>query len=145
MGALATATEQQLHVLCRRSFLSFWTFPNPFRRIGGMAKELCDALVVCGPYVVAFSDKSISFPQGPETVGWERWYKRSVLSSAKQLLGAYRYLREPEPALYLDSSLSTPLRCDLPAANCREIHLVAVANCGTKPCSQLRGGQIGTV
>lgn len=59
-----TPTERALHELCKHSFLRFWTFPNPFRPDGRVSKELCDAHVICGPYVLAFSDKSIAFPDG---------------------------------------------------------------------------------
>jgi hypothetical protein len=48
-------SEEYLARLCRRSFLSLWSYPTPQGKNAG--KELCDCLVVCDPDVIIFSVK----------------------------------------------------------------------------------------
>ena len=40
-----TPSEEMVFSLCRKSFLSLWSYANPLRAPG---KELCDVLVVAG-------------------------------------------------------------------------------------------------
>lgn len=82
--------ETFVQELCRRSFLTLWTHPNPSGKAG---KELCDALVVCDPDIIIISVKEVEIKGDPEDpVRWERWSRRAVKSSSKQLYGAERYL-----------------------------------------------------
>ena len=57
-----TQSERYLARLAEKSFLNLWSYPAPFRdqqQSGcGDGKELCDLLVVCGRYIVIFSDQS---------------------------------------------------------------------------------------
>src|SRR5215213_1771620 len=115
-----TASERQLYELCRKSFLSFWSFVNPYRPDGAMSKELCDVLIVCDRHIIAFSDKSIGFPDGDPAIAWARWHRKSVLASARQLLGSYRYLQLPQPRVYADRSLRSTLRCPFTPASERD-------------------------
>jgi hypothetical protein len=86
-----TNTEQFVHRLCEKSFLSLWSFLNP---IGKQGKELCDILIVCEPDVIIFSVKEINIKKsGDPEVDTNRWLERSIESSVKQIYGAERYLK----------------------------------------------------
>lgn len=140
-----TLSERSLHQLCTKSFLSYWSFPNPYRSQAGLAKELCDALVVCDKHILIFSDKDIGFPSGDLETAWNRWKSKSVAASVKQLIGARRHLGFPLPNIYSDHTLKNKIRVDLaPAAN-REIHLVAIANGATKASWEYFGDSISTL
>ena len=49
-----TPSERYVDNLCKKSFLPFWSFPNP---LGKKGKELCDVLVVCGHTIILISVK----------------------------------------------------------------------------------------
>ena len=88
-----TASESFLRGLCENTFLSLWSYPSVYRdqgkKGGGDGKELCDLLVVFGDHVLIFSDKNCEFPKDKdEAVAWNRWFKRAVESSARQVWGA---------------------------------------------------------
>ena len=86
-----TPSEQYVTNLCKTSFLPFWNFPNP---IGKKNKELCDVLVVCGNYVLIISVKDIRVSNhSDKKVQYERWVKKAVEDSAKQIYGAERFLK----------------------------------------------------
>ena len=89
-----TESERLLMRLCRKSFLSLWSYAKLHTDEGmrdrkGSAKEFIDVLVVFGDDVVLFSDKHVIFNESkPLDVAWKRWYARAVDNSAKQLHGA---------------------------------------------------------
>lgn len=83
-----TPSEQYVAELCSRSFLPFWSHVSPRRWDG---KELCDALVVCGPSVILISVKEVASSADSE-VAYERWIREAVENSVKQLYGAERVL-----------------------------------------------------
>jgi hypothetical protein len=86
-----TPSEQYVADLCQKSFLPFWNFPNP---IGKKNKELCDVLVVCGNYILIISVKDIRMSNHSDNnVKYERWVKKAVEDSAKQIYGAERFLK----------------------------------------------------
>ncbi len=86
-----TPSEHYVANLCQKSFLPFWSFPNP---IGKKNKELCDVLVVCGNHILIISVKDIAVSNhSDESVQYERWVKKAVEDSAKQIYGAERFLR----------------------------------------------------
>ncbi len=116
-----TRSEELVSSLCQRSFLSLWSEPNPR---GHSAKELCDVLVVCGDDIVLFSVKEVALKDtGNTALDWERWRRKAIDASVKQLYGAERALK----------SLSRVTRSDgtkgsvLPAVGNRRVHRVAVA------------------
>jgi len=51
-----TTSEKYVSELCEKSFLPFWSYPNP---IGKNNKELCDILIVCGDIIIIISVKDI--------------------------------------------------------------------------------------
>jgi hypothetical protein len=61
-----TTSERYLARLGEKSFLNLWSYPNTFRDQkdnpgASQGKELCDLLVVCGPHIVIFSEKTIAW------------------------------------------------------------------------------------
>lgn len=86
-----TPSEEYVASLCEKSFLPFWSFPNP---IGKKNKELCDVLVVCGDYILIISVKDIRVSNhSDENIQYERWVKKAIEDSAKQIYGAERFLK----------------------------------------------------
>ena len=56
-------------------------------------KELCDILVVCDPDIVIFSVKDIGLKETSDpSVDWERWRKKAIDASCKQIYGAQRWI-----------------------------------------------------
>ncbi len=107
--------------VCLRSCLSLWCYSNP-RGKGG--KELCDVLVVFERHLIIISVKDIPLKQDIYTE-WERWQRKAVEESVKQLYGADRWLKSADRVIRRDG---TPgLR--LPALAERLVHRIALA-CG---------------
>lgn len=127
-----TASERFLNDLGRRSFLSLWSYPNPYRnqkagKQHSIGKELCDFLVVFGDRVIIFSDKQCNYrDSGNVLVDWQRWYKRGILASVKQIEGAERWIRDDPTNLFADSALTRPL--SLPSADKMIIHRIVIAH-----------------
>ncbi|MDX2068130.1 MAG: hypothetical protein SFV55_06865 [Haliscomenobacter sp.] len=116
-----TPTEKILSELCKGSFLSFWSFPNPFSKKG---KELCDLLVVCDPDIIIFSVKDISIKEsGDLNVDIDRWLKRAIESSSDQIYGAERIINLKEEIFLCDQTT----KIKLPEKGIRNIYRVAVA------------------
>jgi len=71
-----TKSERYLAKLANKSFLNLWSYPSPFRdqKQGGKGdgKELCDLLVVCGRYIIIFSEKTIKWTGGDLSTAWCR-------------------------------------------------------------------------
>ena len=89
-----TPSEKYVASLCRKSFLPFWNFPNP---VGKKNKELCDVLVVCGNYILIISVKNIQVSSHTdENIQYDRWVKKAVEDSAKQIYGAERFLKNTD-------------------------------------------------
>jgi len=116
-----TPTEKIVSELCKDSFLSFWSFPNP---IGKKGKELCDLLVVCDPDIIIFSVKDISIKaSGDFNVDIDRWLKRAIESSADQIYGAERIMNLKEEIFLSDNTT----KIKLPKKGIRNVYRVAVA------------------
>lgn len=117
-----TATEKFVSDLCKRTFLSFWSFPNPIGK--KLDKELCDILVVCEPDIIIFSVKEINVKDsGNYDVDLERWERNAIQESVKQLYGAERFISKKEEILLNDGT--TVIK--LPEKSIRNIYRVAVA------------------
>ena len=116
-----TPSEKYVAALCRKSFLPFWSFPNP---IGKKGKELCDVLVVCNEYIIIISVKDIS-PSNHrnENVNYERWIKKAITSSVDQIYGAERYLANETEVLLKDRKTIV----QLPPVDERKIFRIAIA------------------
>lgn len=114
--------EKLVYEVCRRSFLSLWSYMNPRQKPFG--RELCDVLVVCDPDVIVFSVKHIKLPNsGKPSVDAERWRRRAVDESTTQVYGAERIIRGSQQVVRHDSSAGVAF----PAASDVRIHRIAVA------------------
>ena len=116
-----TPSEQYVADLCQKSFLPFWNFPNP---IGKKNKELCDVLVICGNYILIISVKDIRVSSHTDKkVQYERWVKKAVEDSAKQIYGAERFLKTANE-VYAKNRTN---KISLPPKNERIIFRIAIA------------------
>ena len=116
-----TPSEQLVFDLCKRSFLSLWSYANPQRPDG---RELCDALLVFGEHIVIFSVKEIPLkPHADPEVAAQRWVRKAVDASVNQLMGAKRQLATMMHVIRHDGSPGLSL---VPPGE-RRVHLVAVA------------------
>jgi hypothetical protein len=129
--------EALVYEICRQSFLSLCSYMNPRKKPNG--KELCDVLVVCEPDVIVFSVKRIRLANsGHPEVDAERWRKRAVDESCKQIYGAERILKQSKCVIGNDNSVGLAL----PKAAEVKIHRVAVA-LGGKRKGGLPFGEFG--
>jgi hypothetical protein len=115
-------SERLVTSLCNKSFLSFWSYPMPQGKERG--KELCDVLVVCDPDVVIFSIKDIGLKKTSDpAVGWERWRKKAIDASCKQIYGAQRWIDSANNVITKDGEEGIAF----PEPSRRRVHRVAVA------------------
>lgn len=140
MAEGVTPSERYLAKLAERSFLNLWSYPNPFRDqrqgIHGNGKEICDLLVVCGAYIIIFSEKTVSWPNGDLNIAWSRWVKRAIRNAAKQAAGAERWITDQPDRIFLDRACKEPFPIDLPSESERIIHRIVVANGAALACKQ---------
>lgn len=109
--------EELVYNICRRSFLSLWSYANPKGKDSG--KELCDVLVVFDPYVVIISVKEIALAESDDpSTDWRRWRRHAIEESAKQIYGAERWLKSAAQVIKSDGTRGLPL----PAKENRRIH-----------------------
>ena len=148
-GVGLTATERYLAKLAERSFLDLWSYPNPYRDQGqpegGHGKELCDLLVVCGRDVIIFSEKNIAWPPGDEQVAWQRWARRALLDSTKQVRGAERWITQFPDRIFLDPECKQRFPLEFPEADEAVIHQIVVARGSGEVCKRHFGDGIGSL
>lgn len=147
---MGTESEAILSQLCQRSFLSLWSYPNPYNDKGlatrKEGKELCDLLVIFGNDVIIFSDKSCAYPNtGDEQLDWKRWYKRAVQDSIDQIAGAERWLRQHPERVFADNRCEVPLDVRIPPVENIRIHRVVVALGARERCQARFGGGTGSL
>jgi hypothetical protein len=131
-----TPSEQLVYDLCKRSFLSLWSYANPQRPDG---RELYDALLVFGEHIVIFSVKEITLQTDTDPeVAARRWVRKAVDASIDQLVGAKRQLAAMDRVIRHDG---TP-GLSLVSSDKRHIHLVAVA-AGSDRSVPFKGGGDG--
>lgn len=123
--------ERLLAAMAENSFLSLWSYPNVYTDEGyqknKQGTELCDLLVVFGDSVILFSDKEVAFKaHGDPNVAWSRWYRRAIIGSHAQLIGALKSLKNDNLDFYLDSKCTNPFPFDLKKV--KNFHLVATTN-----------------
>jgi hypothetical protein len=142
-----TAAERYLAKLCKRSFLSMWSYPGVFRdqkaAVGGKGdgKELCDLLVVFENHVIIFSDKDCGFNDTVDLqVAWARWFKKAIQNSARQVWGAERWIRQFPNRLFLDRHCTIPFPISLPDPAKMIVHRIVVAHDESRACREKLGG-----
>jgi hypothetical protein len=130
-------TEEFVLRICRKSLLSLWCNCNPLGK--NLWKELCDFLVVCDPHIIIVSVKDVQFQEHKErTAASERWNRKAIDESVKQIYGAERWLAT---APHVIRSNGLPgLR--LPEPEVRRIHRIAVAF-GGKGEVPIKSGKFG--
>ena len=65
-----TASENKLAILGYHTFLSLWSYPNPYK-MQSNGKELCDLLIVFDKHIIIFSDKDCAYGNsGDALVDW---------------------------------------------------------------------------
>ncbi|AVS83761.1 hypothetical protein [Paracidovorax avenae] len=124
MNAGLTASEQLVNEPSTSSFMTLWTHPNP---VGKGGKELCDCLVVCGPYIVIISVEGIwdALIRDPDylarnkdresSYAWDRLIERFVEDFLKD--GMFDMFRSDFPCSRYRASLRA-LAIDWVAAGC---------------------------
>ena len=135
-----TPSEGYLRKLCKRTFLSLWSYPNPFRDQAGGAqdgKEICDLLVVFENDVIIFSDKHCEFPNSADLdLDWARWYRRAVEKSARQLVGC----RTVDPDSPRQGLLGHTMHQEVPTVTSRADDHFSSRSCSTWGGCPLRPG-----
>lgn len=125
-GSGLTPTEELLTQLGERSFLRFWSHANPYIN---RKEELCDLLVICGEFVITFSDKNNEYKSTEDQrVGWRRWYKSAVTKSVNQLNGATRNLLRDRVPIFKDKECTVPLGIPIPDPGHERHYRVAVVS-----------------
>ena len=143
---MQTPSERYLYALCRRSFLSMWSFTSLYRDQGryqgrGQGKELCDLMVVFEDHVIIFSDKHCKFPRTADlATDWSRWFRRAIWKSSRQAWGAARWIQSFPDRVYLDGKCTRPLPIAIPSSDRLTLHLIVVAHDSTERCREELGG-----
>lgn len=134
----ATPAERYLQEICRKTFLSLWSYPGLYKSPGD---ELCDLLVIFGNDVIIFSDKYCKFPNTDNLEkDWERWFKRAVYKSAKQAWGAERWIKNFPGRIFTDNKATIKFPFELPSIADARFHLIVVAHDGSRRCKEVYGG-----
>lgn len=142
-SAGVNASEEKLCRLGYRTFLSLWSYPNLFQK-HKLVKELCDLLVVFENHIIIFSDKDCAFgDSGDIKTDWLRWYKKSILASAKQLCGAKSWIKKSPDRICMDEKgeVDFPLKIEVNEET--EFHLIAVAHGASDACKKYFGSGDG--
>jgi hypothetical protein len=114
--------EQFVYEVCTKSFLSLWSYINPQGKTP--SKELCDILVVCDPHVIVISVKDINLKNTDNpSIDWNRWKRKAVDDSIKQIKGAVGWLEQSSQVVQKDGSPGL----NLPSREQRVYHRIAVA------------------
>jgi hypothetical protein len=136
----STPSERLLTQLCDQTFLGFWSYANTFRDQGG-GKEISDLIVVYGNHIILFSDKSCAFPAtGNLPLDWSRWFRSTILDSAKQIRGAERWLKQHPDRVFLDQNCTQRLPISLAHVSQCQFHRIIVALGAQQRCQVDRGG-----
>jgi hypothetical protein len=147
-GEGQTSSERYLKELCDNAFLSLWSYPGIYRDQGGggssskkEGKEVCDLLVVFDRHVIIFSDKHCKFARaGDLEINWKRWFRKTIVESARQVWGAERWISVFPHRLFLDRACTRPFPISLPDRSTTIFHRVVVAHGISETCCQLLGG-----
>jgi hypothetical protein len=125
-----TPTERFLSEVCRKTFLNMWVYPNTFYEVG---KELCDVLVVFEDNVFIFSVKDISFNENKDPdIAWQRWKRKAIDESIKQIEGAVSRLSKFPDQIFLDAKCTIPFPIRIPIKPI--FHRIIVAHGAEKAC-----------
>ena len=139
-----TPSESYLRELCNRTFLSLWSYPNPYRDQAGNGdngKEICDLLVVFENNIVIFSDKHCKFPDSDNLdLDWARWYRHAIEKSACQSWGAERWIRTHPDRVFLDAKCTKRFPLSLVTTPAAVFYRVVIAHGAAARCIRELGG-----
>lgn len=117
----STPSEKYVFTICRKSFLSLWSYLRPKGKKGN---ELCDILVVCEPHIIIISVKDCKMKDtGNFKTDWERWHRASVEESISQLFGAERWIEQNPKVIKKNGGDGL----DFPEIFTRKIHRIVIA------------------
>ncbi|MCK9428199.1 MAG: hypothetical protein M0P92_05925 [Acholeplasmataceae bacterium] len=126
-------SEEHLKRLCSKSFLSLWSYPNPYKKQG---KELCDLLVVFDDQILIFSIKKCKYSStNNEKINWTRWFNKAIKKSAKQLWGAEKWINNHPEEIFLDYSCQSKLPFEINSAKLN-VHLILIGLGISKECKR---------
>ena len=129
-------SEELVYKLCRKSFLSLWSYATPKGKNG---KELCDVLIVSDPDIIIISVKDIELKNhGDVSVNWRRWQKKAIEESYDQIYGAEKWINRSTHVITKEGKRSLPF----PQIDHRKIHRIAIA-LGGKRQVPIYFGQLG--
>lgn len=126
-----TDSECYLTQLCKRTFLSLWSYPNLHYQVGQpgntQKKELVDVLALFRNNILLFSDKECVYEQtvNPQQA-WARYYKKAIFESAGALFRAERILRRAGALIYTDTKCVEPFPLAIPAPSNARFHRICV-------------------
>lgn len=124
-------TEKFVAKLCDNTFLKLWSYPNPFNSKG---QELCDVLIIFENKVFIFSVKDIEYNSKIEkNIAWNRWKRKAIDESIKQVNGAERWIKEHPDKIYLDMKCTQKFPLAIPTNNI-EVYKIIVALGAEKAC-----------
>jgi hypothetical protein len=112
-------SEEFVYNITHRSFLSLWSYANPLKEPAG--NELCDVLTVFGSNVAIFSVKE-SRLLSASPLDIERWRRRAIGASTRQIYGAERSIRSATHIIRSDGFQGLPL----PPQSEIQVHRIAV-------------------
>ena len=165
MTAGVTPSEKYLYQLASKAFLSLWSYPNLYTDEGrindkgsgkelcdlviifddhdkGSGKELCDLVIIFGDHVLLFSDKHCEYSSDNTTaIAWPRWYRKAILKSARQLVGAESWIRRFPNRIFLDNNCRQKLPHSLPPENSIKFHKFVVTRGSYSECREYFGGK----
>lgn len=132
-------SERKLINLADNAFLGLWSYANIHSDEGysknKTGKEVCDLLVVFGDDVIIFSDKSVKFSEDKTLqIAWRRWFRGSVIDSARQLYGAEKFIKENPHRLYIDKDCTVAFPVGINKAS--RFHLIAVTDNISEPAKK---------
>ncbi len=137
-------SERYLIKKCNKTFLSLWSWPNLFTE-EKKGKELCDVFISFKDHIFIFSDKFCNFSQEKDVrIAWNRWYKHAIHDSARQIVGAEKYLRDGRP-LFLDAKAKTPFPYSIRITDKTKIHRIIVARGAREACKAFFNGGSGSL
>ncbi len=118
---MVNKAEQFVFQVCKRSFLSLWSYINPQ---GKNNKELCDILIVCEPDIIIVSVKEVKVTKNKDiTINWKRWNRNAIEESVKQIYGAERWMKSASNVIRKDGTKGLAF----PKKEEQRIHRIAVA------------------
>lgn len=129
-----TQTERLLGDLCDKSFLRFWSYPNPFKDDG---HEFCDLLAVFENHVFIFFDREIPINGSEDKdfmVQWNRWKSKVIDAQIKTVQGAERYLKSGR-RLYLDGKRTVPFPLKINHTT-MIVHKIIIAHGAMEACKR---------